>query len=143
MAPGTGWVEVAENSWRRGDARHAGKILRERLAVDQRPAWALAVLDVCCAGVGDPAGGSGGSRDCSYPEVGAKPTRHFKRCGNSYYVASVAPMLEGRSTAFFCTWPRTSPRSRTTRAVLPLRSITRWVVGSRERPVDCRSLDEC
>jgi hypothetical protein len=53
MVPDTGWVEAAEDSWRHWDALDAGKILYERLVVNPRPAWALAVLDACCAGLSE------------------------------------------------------------------------------------------
>ncbi len=42
-------MRAAEEAWRHGDALAAGKLLYERLPADERPAWALRVLDACCA----------------------------------------------------------------------------------------------
>jgi hypothetical protein len=54
MTRGTEWLTAAEDSWRHGDALEAGKLLYEHLVVNQRPGWALAVLDACCAGLSVP-----------------------------------------------------------------------------------------
>jgi hypothetical protein len=43
-------LRSAKEAWRGGKPLDAGRFVYERLAVDDRPAWALGVLDACYAG---------------------------------------------------------------------------------------------